>query len=113
MTLEISWTSLQPAGLGASDFSGWQLMKSLAAADRHGRARFVANQAYYSLIGRDYEWALMPLGANQGVGAVVWSPLGWGRLTGRIRRGQPLPEGSRLHETAGSPRRSMTSACIA
>jgi aryl-alcohol dehydrogenase-like predicted oxidoreductase len=87
--------------LGASNFSGWQLMKSQAIADRHGYARFVANQAYYSLIGRDYEWELMPLGLDQGVGAVVWSPLGWGRLTGRIRRGQPWPEGSRLHGTAG------------
>lgn len=87
--------------LGVSNFSGWQLMKSQAAADRHGRARFVANQTYYSLIGRDYEWELMPLGLDQGVGAVVWSPLGWGRLTGRIRRGQLWPEGSRLHETAG------------
>jgi aryl-alcohol dehydrogenase-like predicted oxidoreductase len=87
--------------LGASNFSGWQLMKSQAAADRHGRSRFVANQAYYSLIGRDYEWELMPLGADQGIGAVVWSPLGWGRLTGKIRRGQPLPAGSRLHDTAG------------
>lgn len=86
--------------LGASNFSGWQLMKSQAAADRHGRSRFVANQTYYSLIGRDYEWELMPLGLDQGIGAVVWSPLGWGRLTGKIRRGQPLPESSRLHETA-------------
>lgn len=86
--------------LGASNFSGWQLMKSQAAADRHGRARFVANQAYYSLVGRDYEWELMPLGLDQGIGAVVWSPLGWGRLTGKIRRGQPLPAGSRLHDTA-------------
>ncbi|WP_424682865.1 aldo/keto reductase [Frateuria sp. YIM B11624] len=86
--------------LGASNFSGWQLMKSQAAAERHGRARFVANQAYYSLIGRDYEWELMPLGLDQGLGAVVWSPLGWGRLTGKVRRGQPLPPGSRLHETA-------------
>jgi aryl-alcohol dehydrogenase-like predicted oxidoreductase len=86
--------------VGASNFSGWQLMKSLAAADRHGYARFVANQAYYSLIGRDYEWDLMPLGLDQGLGAVVWSPLGWGRLTGKIRRGQPLPRSSRLHETA-------------
>jgi aryl-alcohol dehydrogenase-like predicted oxidoreductase len=76
-------------------------MKSLAAADRLGLQRYVANQSYYSLIGRDYEWELMPLGADQGIGAVVWSPLGWGRLTGRIRRGQPLPEGSRLHDTAG------------
>jgi len=86
--------------LGASNFSGWQLMKSLAVADRRGHARHVAHQVYYSLIGRDYEWELMPLGLDQGVGAVVWSPLGWGRLTGRIRRDQPLPEGSRLHETA-------------
>ena len=75
-------------------------MKSLAAADRHGWPRYVANQTYYSLIGREYEWELMPLGLDQGVGAVVWSPLGWGRLTGKIRRGQPLPEKSRLHETA-------------
>jgi aryl-alcohol dehydrogenase-like predicted oxidoreductase len=86
--------------LGASNFSGWQLMKSLAVADRRGYSRYVANQAYYSLIGRDYEWELMPLGIDQGLGAVVWSPLGWGRLTGKIRRGQPLPEGSRLHDTA-------------
>jgi aryl-alcohol dehydrogenase-like predicted oxidoreductase len=86
--------------VGVSNFSGWHLMKSLAAADRHGWPRYVANQTYYSLIGREYEWELMPLGLDQGVGAVVWSPLGWGRLTGKIRRGQPLPEKSRLHETA-------------
>jgi len=87
--------------LGVSNFSGWQLMKSLAAADRLGLQRYVANQSYYSLVGRDYEWELMPLGIDQGVGAIVWSPLGWGRLTGKIRRGQPLPAGSRLHDTAG------------
>ncbi|MDM0020094.1 aldo/keto reductase [Variovorax saccharolyticus] len=87
--------------IGASNFSGWQLMKSLAAADRLGLSPYVANQTYYSLVGRDYEWELMPLGLDQGVGAIVWSPLGWGRLTGKIRRGQPLPAGSRLHETAG------------
>lgn len=87
--------------LGVSNFSGWHLMKSQAVADRHGYSRYVANQTYYSLIGRDYEWELMPLGIDQGVGAVVWSPLGWGRLTGKIRRGQPLPAGSRLHDTAG------------
>lgn len=86
--------------VGVSNFSGWQLMKSLAAADRHGWPRYVAHQVYYSLVGRDYEWELMPLGLDQGVGALVWSPLGWGRLTGKIRRGQPLPAGSRLHETA-------------
>jgi aryl-alcohol dehydrogenase-like predicted oxidoreductase len=86
--------------VGASNFSGWQLMKSLAIAERHGWPRHVAHQVYYSLVGRDYEWELMPLGLDQGVGALVWSPLGWGRLTGRIRRGQPLPAGSRLRETA-------------
>ncbi|MEU2041637.1 aldo/keto reductase [Nocardia niwae] len=86
--------------VGASNFAGWQLMKSLAAADRNGLTRYVAHQVYYSLVGRDYEWELMPLGRDQGVGAVVWSPLGWGRLTGKIRRGQSLPEGSRLHRTA-------------
>lgn len=82
--------------LGVSNFSGWHLMKSLAVSDRNGWSRYVAHQAYYSLLGRDYEWELMPLGIDQGVGAVVWSPLGWGRLTGKIRRGQPLPETSRL-----------------
>ena len=88
--------------IGVSNFSGWHLMKSLAVADRYGYARYVANQAYYSLVGRDYEWELMPLALDQGVGAVVWSPLGWGRLTGKIRRGQPLPATSRLHETGDS-----------
>jgi len=86
--------------LGVSNFSGWHLMKSQAVADQRGYSRYIANQTYYSLIGRDYEWELMPLGQDQGVGAVVWSPLGWGRLTGKIRRGQPLPENSRLHDTA-------------
>ena len=86
--------------VGVSNFSGWQIMKSLAAAERHGYPRYVANQAYYSLLGRDYEWELMPLARDQGVGALVWRPLGWGRLTGKIRRGQPLPQESRLHATA-------------
>ena len=86
--------------VGASNFSGWQLMKSLAAADRYGFPRYVAPQAYYSLIGRDYEWELMPLGQDQKVGGLIWSPLGWGRLTGKIRRGQPAPKVSRLHDTA-------------
>jgi aryl-alcohol dehydrogenase-like predicted oxidoreductase len=81
---------------GCSNFSGWHLMKSLAAADRYGLPRHVAHQAYYSLVGREYEWELMPLGLDQGVSAVVWSPLGWGRLTGKVRRGSPLPPSSRL-----------------
>jgi aryl-alcohol dehydrogenase-like predicted oxidoreductase len=86
--------------IACSNFSGWHLMKSLAVAERYGWTRFVAHQVYYSLIGREYEWELMPLGLDQKVGALVWSPLGWGRLTGKIRRGQPLPQLSRLHKTA-------------
>lgn len=82
--------------VGCSNFSGWHLMKSLAVSERYGYARYVAHQAYYSLIGRQYEWELMPLGLDQKVGAVVWSPLGWARLTGKIRRSQPLPKESRL-----------------
>ena len=86
--------------IACSNFSGWHLMKSLAIADRYGWTRFVGHQVYYSLVGREYEWELMPLGIEEKVGALVWSPLGWGRLTGKIRRGQPLPEVSRLHKTA-------------
>jgi aryl-alcohol dehydrogenase-like predicted oxidoreductase len=86
--------------IACSNFSGWHLMKSLDVADKYGWARYVGHQVYYSLIGREYEWELMPVAVDQGVGALVWSPLGWGRLTGKIRRGQPLPPGSRLHKTA-------------
>ena len=86
--------------VGASNFSGWHLMKSLAISERYAYPRYVAHQVYYSLVGRDYEWELMPLGLDQGVGALVWSPLGWGRLTGKLRRGLPLPARSRLHQTA-------------
>jgi aryl-alcohol dehydrogenase-like predicted oxidoreductase len=86
--------------IACSNFSGWHLMKSLEVADKYGWARYVGHQVYYSLIGREYEWELMPLAVDQGVGALVWSPLGWGRLTGKVRRGQPLPAESRLHKTA-------------
>ncbi|WP_437672480.1 aldo/keto reductase [Sorangium sp. So ce131] len=82
--------------IGCSNFSSWHLMKSLAVSEKYGLERYVAHQAYYSLIGRDYEWDLMPIALDQKVSAVVWSPLGWGRLTGKIRRGQPLPKTSRL-----------------
>lgn len=88
--------------VGCSNFSGWHLMKSLAVAERYGWTRYVAHQAYYSLVGREYEWELMPLALDQGVGCVVWSPLGWGRLTGRIRRGQPLPTASRLQSSVAT-----------
>jgi len=86
--------------IGCSNFSGWHVMKSLATSEKYGLARYVVYQGYYSLIGRDYEEELMPLCLDQGVGTMVWSPLGWGRLTGKLRRGQPLPKISRLHKTA-------------
>ncbi len=82
--------------VGCSNFSGWHLMKSLAVADRYGWSRYVAHQAYYSLVGRDYEWELMPLGVAEGVGAVVWSPLAGGKLTGKINRNAPAPKESRI-----------------
>lgn len=83
--------------IGCSNFSGWHLMKSLAVSDRYVYARYVVHQAYYSLLNRDYEWELLPLGLDQGVGALVWSPLGWGKLTGKIRRGRPPQPGTRAH----------------
>jgi aryl-alcohol dehydrogenase-like predicted oxidoreductase len=86
--------------IGCSNFSGWHLMKSLSVSERYGWSRYVAHQAYYSLISREYEWELMPLGVAEGVGCLVWSPLGWGRLTGKLRRNQPLHKESRLHKTA-------------
>lgn len=86
--------------IGCSNFSGWHLMKSLSVSERYGWAKYISHQAYYSLIGREFEWELMPLALDQRVGTMVWSPLGWGRLTGKIRRNAPLPEVSRLHKTA-------------
>lgn len=88
--------------IGVSNFSGWHLMKSLSVSERNGWERYIAYQGYYSLVGREYEWELMPLLLDQGVGTLVWSPLGWGRLTGKIVKGKPLPKTSRLHKTADS-----------
>jgi aryl-alcohol dehydrogenase-like predicted oxidoreductase len=86
--------------IAASNFSGWHMQKAHAVSERYGWARYSAHQVYYSLVGREYEWELMPQALSAGVGALIWSPLGWGRLTGKIRRGHPLPEQSRLHKTA-------------
>jgi len=99
-TLDNSIQSGKVRYVACSNFSGWHLMKSLDVADRYGWTRYAGHQVYYSLINREYEWELMPLGLDQGVGALAWSPLGWGRLTGKIRRGQPLPPESRLHKTS-------------
>jgi aryl-alcohol dehydrogenase-like predicted oxidoreductase len=90
--------------IAASNFSGWHLQKSIDISERYGWARYVGHQVYYSLVGRDYEWELMPQAYAEGLGAMIWSPLGWGRLTGKIRRGQPKPKVSRLHKGAeGGP----------
>ena len=99
-TLNHLVTSGKVRYIACSNFSGWHLMKSLSVSDRYGWERYVGHQVYYSLISREYEWELMPLGLDQGVGALIWSPLGWGRLTGKIRRGQPMPAERRLHKTS-------------
>ena len=85
--------------IGCSNFSGWHLMKSLAVAEKYGLPRHVSHQVYYSLAGRDYEWELMPLGLDQKVGAIIWSPLAGGRLTGKVRRDQTPPADSRVSTT--------------
>ncbi|MDQ3290813.1 MAG: aldo/keto reductase [Bacteroidota bacterium] len=88
--------------IAASNYSGWHLMKSLAVSEKYGWARYVAHQVYYSLANRDYEWELMPLGIDQKVGSLIWSPLAAGRLGGKYRRNQPLPQDSRVAQ-GGSP----------
>jgi aryl-alcohol dehydrogenase-like predicted oxidoreductase len=83
--------------IACSNFSGWRLMKSLTVSERHGWSRYIGHQVYYSLLNREYEWELMPLALDQGLGALIWSPLGWGRLTGKIRRETGIPKDSRLN----------------
>jgi aryl-alcohol dehydrogenase-like predicted oxidoreductase len=81
---------------GCSNYTGWQLMKALGVADRHGLIRFVSQQIHYTLQAREAEYELVPLSIDQGLGVLVWSPLAGGLLTGKYRRGQPGPAGSRL-----------------
>ena len=95
-TLDALVTSGKVIYVACSNFSGWQVMKSLAISDRYGWPPYVAHQAYYSLGAREYEWELMPLAIDQGVGTVAWSPLAGGALSGKVRRGEPIPEGSRV-----------------
>lgn len=87
--------------IACSNFSGWHLMKSLGVSEKYGLARYAAHQAHYSLLRREYEWELMPLALDQGVGTVVWGPLSQGRLSGRFRRNQPIPADSRMAQGAG------------
>ena len=88
--------------IACSNFSGWHLMKSLSVSERYGWSKYIAHQAYYSLVSRDFEWELMPLGIDQGIGTVVWSPLASGMLTGKYRRSHPLPQEGRVAQ-GGSP----------
>ncbi len=84
--------------IACSNFSGWHLMKSLSVSERYGWARYIAHQAYYSLLNREFEWELMPVGIDQKVSTIVWSPLSSGQLSGKFRRGQPIPESSRISQ---------------
>jgi aryl-alcohol dehydrogenase-like predicted oxidoreductase len=87
--------------IAASNFSGWHLMKSQAISEKYGWSKYVGHQAYYSLLDREFEWELMPLGVDQKVGTIVWSPLSSGRLGGKYRRNQPLPADSRVQQGGG------------
>ncbi|GAB2685594.1 aldo/keto reductase [Mucilaginibacter koreensis] len=84
--------------IACSNFSGWHLMKSLSVSERYGWSKYVGHQAYYSLLNREFEWELMPLGLKEGIGTIVWSPLSSGQLSGKFRRGQPIPESSRISQ---------------
>jgi aryl-alcohol dehydrogenase-like predicted oxidoreductase len=84
--------------IACSNFSGWHLMKSLSISERYGWSRYVAHQAYYSLLDREFEWELMPLGIDQKVSTIVWSPLSSGRLSGKFRRGVPVPQDNRISQ---------------
>jgi aryl-alcohol dehydrogenase-like predicted oxidoreductase len=86
--------------LACSNFSGWHLMKSIAVSEKYGWARYMAHQAHYSLVRREYEWELMPLALDQKVGTLVWGPLSQGRLSGKFRRGAPMPAGTRVAQGA-------------
>jgi aryl-alcohol dehydrogenase-like predicted oxidoreductase len=88
--------------IACSNFSGWHLMKSLSISERYGWSKYVAHQAYYSLLNRDFEWELMPLGIDQKIGTIVWSPLASGKLSGKYRRSQPNPAAARVAQ-GGSP----------
>jgi aryl-alcohol dehydrogenase-like predicted oxidoreductase len=87
--------------IACSNFSGWHLMKSLAISEKYGWTRYMAHQAHYSLLRREYEWELMPLALDQKVSTIVWGPLSQGRLSGKFRRNQPVPAGSRVAQGAG------------
>lgn len=94
--------------IACSNFSGWHLMKSLSVSERYGWSKYIAHQAYYSLLNRDFEWELMPLGIDQGIGTIVWSPLSSGKLTGKYKRNQPFPKDARVAQ-GGNPVKNTAS----
>ena len=81
--------------IGCSNYAGWHLMKALSTSERLGYQRFVSQQIHYTLQAREAEYELVPIGVDQQVGILVWSPLAAGLLTGKFRRGQEGPEGAR------------------
>ncbi len=81
--------------IGCSNFSSWHLMKALGISDRLNFERFITYQAYYSLLARDIENEIVPACLDQGLGIMVWSPLSGGYLSGKFRRGNPFPTGTR------------------
>lgn len=87
--------------IACSNFSGWHLMKSLSVSEKYGWSKYIAHQAHYSLISREFEWELMPLGVDQNIGTIVWSPLSAGRLGGKYRRNQPIPPDGRIAQGGG------------
>ncbi len=87
--------------IGCSNYAGWQLMKALSISERGHLEKYATLQAYYSLVGRELEFELMPLCIDQKVGILVWSPLAGGFLSGKFRRGQPKPDGARYSSPAG------------
>jgi aryl-alcohol dehydrogenase-like predicted oxidoreductase len=89
--------------IGASNYAAWQLMKALGTSERLGLPQFASQQIYYSLQGREAEYELVPLAVDQGLGILVWSPLAGGLLSGKYRRGQQPPEGSRHLTDWGEP----------
>ncbi|MEO5997974.1 MAG: aldo/keto reductase [Chitinophagaceae bacterium] len=100
-TLESLVQSGKVRYIACSNFSGWHLMKSLSISEKYGWSKYIAQQAYYSLLDREFEWELMPLGLDQKIGTIVWSPLSSGLLSGKYRRNQPAPPDNRRQQGGG------------
>jgi aryl-alcohol dehydrogenase-like predicted oxidoreductase len=89
--------------IGCSNYTAWQLMKALGISERMGKARFVSQQIYYSLLHREAEYELVPAAIDAGLGVLVWSPLAGGLLSGKYRRDRTPPAGARHTTDWGEP----------